>query len=154
MRLLFGTVLALAIAAVVGLGVTWIALTRGSAYGGVTIGAWTGWPKNGTAGIDPYREALVEPRDVVPGFAVNGGQASAAQIVRAGAGRIVGGLFWALRAPYRWTRDYVFGLMARPDVLNLSEQTVLHDTRLYRKRFHFHALDGNTWRVRFEIENE
>ncbi len=44
-----------------------------------------------------------------------------------GAGRLVSGVFWALRAPYRWTRDYVFGLVARPDVLNLSEQTVLHD---------------------------
>ncbi|MBP3956786.1 GTPase domain-containing protein [Gemmata sp. G18] len=42
-----------------------------------------------------------------------------------GAGRVVGGIFWALRSPYRWTRDYVFGLVARPDVLNLSEQTVL-----------------------------
>jgi hypothetical protein len=45
-----------------------------------------------------------------------------------GAGRVVGGLFWALRAPYRWTRDYVFGLLTRPDTLNLSEQTVLHDS--------------------------
>ena len=42
-----------------------------------------------------------------------------------GAGRVVGGLIWALRSPYRWTRDYVFGLVARPDVLNLPEQTVL-----------------------------
>ena len=42
-----------------------------------------------------------------------------------GAGRVLGGLTWALRSPYRWTRDYVFGLVARPDVLNLSEQTVL-----------------------------
>jgi GTP-binding protein EngB required for normal cell division len=45
-----------------------------------------------------------------------------------GAGRMIGGLFWALRAPYRWTRDYVFGLMARPDVLNLSEYSVLHES--------------------------
>ena len=44
-----------------------------------------------------------------------------------GAGRVIGGIFWALRSPYRWTRDYVFGLVARPDVLNLSEQAVLHD---------------------------
>ncbi|VTR95947.1 gtp-binding protein : Uncharacterized protein OS=Isosphaera pallida (strain ATCC 43644 / DSM 9630 / IS1B) GN=Isop_2989 PE=4 SV=1: MMR_HSR1 [Gemmata massiliana] len=40
-------------------------------------------------------------------------------------GRVIGGIFWALRTPYRWTRDYIFGLLARPDVLNLSEQTVL-----------------------------
>lgn len=44
-----------------------------------------------------------------------------------GAGRIIGGLFWALRTPYRWLRNYVYGLLSRPDVLNLSEQTVLHD---------------------------
>jgi hypothetical protein len=41
------------------LGTTWVALTRGTAYGGVTIGAWTAWPKNGTTGIDPYARAMV-----------------------------------------------------------------------------------------------
>jgi hypothetical protein len=44
-----------------------------------------------------------------------------------GAGRVVGGLFWALRTPYRWTRDYVHGLLARPGALNIPEQTVLTD---------------------------
>jgi hypothetical protein len=34
-------------------------------------------------------------------------------------------VFWALRSPYRWTRDYVYNLVVRPDVLNLSEQSVL-----------------------------
>jgi hypothetical protein len=42
-----------------------------------------------------------------------------------GAGRFVGGAFWLLRSPYRWTRDYVTGLVVRPEVLNLSEQSVL-----------------------------
>ena len=59
MRLLFGTMFALAVAAAIGLGTTWVALTRGTAYGGVTIGAWTAWPKNGTTGIDPYARAMV-----------------------------------------------------------------------------------------------
>ena len=59
MRLLFGTMFALAVAAAIGLGATWVALTRGTAYGGVTIGAWTAWPKNGTSGIDPYARAMV-----------------------------------------------------------------------------------------------
>jgi hypothetical protein len=58
-RLLFGTMFALAVAAAIGVGATWVALTRGTAYGGVTIGAWTAWPKNGTAGIDPYARAMV-----------------------------------------------------------------------------------------------
>jgi hypothetical protein len=42
-----------------------------------------------------------------------------------GAGRFVGGAFWVLRWPYRWTRDYLAGLIVRPEVLNLSEQSVL-----------------------------
>ena len=66
MRLLFGTVLALVIAAAIGLGATWIALTQGTAYGGVTIGAWTGWPKNGTQGIDPYARAMVARSGELP----------------------------------------------------------------------------------------
>src|SRR5262249_45512072 len=65
-RLLFGTVFALVIAAAIGLGATWIALTRGSAYGGVTNGAWTGWPQNGTSGIDPYARAMVARTGELP----------------------------------------------------------------------------------------
>jgi hypothetical protein len=64
--LLFGAMFALAIAAAIGLGATWIALTRGTAYGGVTIGAWTAWPKNGTSGIDPYARAMVARTGELP----------------------------------------------------------------------------------------
>jgi ethanolamine utilization protein EutP (predicted NTPase) len=42
-----------------------------------------------------------------------------------GAGRVLGGLIWLLRSPYRWTRDYVTGLLVRPETYNLSERTVL-----------------------------
>ena len=52
MRLLFGTLFSLIVAAAIGLGATWLALTEGTAYGGVSIGAWTAWPKNGTPGIN------------------------------------------------------------------------------------------------------
>src|SRR6266851_1502931 len=65
-RLLFGSVFAFAIAAAIGLGATWIALTRGTAYGGVTIGVWTAWPKNGTPGIDPYARAMVARTGELP----------------------------------------------------------------------------------------
>jgi hypothetical protein len=65
-RLLFGTIFALTTAAAVGLGATWIALTHGTAYGGVTIGAWTAWPKNGTAGIDPYARAMISRSGELP----------------------------------------------------------------------------------------
>jgi len=43
-----------------------------------------------------------------------------------GAGRVLGGLIWLLRTPYRLTRDYVAVLMVRPEVYNLSETTVLN----------------------------
>lgn len=66
MRLLFGSLFAFAIAAAIGLGLTWMALTRGTAYGGVTIGAWTAWPKNGTLGIDPYARAIVARNGELP----------------------------------------------------------------------------------------
>ena len=42
-----------------------------------------------------------------------------------GAGRMYGNVLWVLRMPYRFTRDYVVGMFLRPNVLNLSEQSVL-----------------------------
>jgi hypothetical protein len=65
-RLLLGTLFALAVAALVGLGTTWFALNRGIAYGGVSIGAWTAWPRNGTSGIDPYARANVARSGELP----------------------------------------------------------------------------------------
>ena len=66
MRLLFGTLFSLMVAAAVGLGATWLALNEGTAYGGVSIGAWTAWPKNGTPGIDPYARAMVARSGELP----------------------------------------------------------------------------------------
>jgi hypothetical protein len=43
-----------------------------------------------------------------------------------GAGRALGGAIWLLRAPYRWSRDYVAKLVVRPEVYNLSETAVLN----------------------------
>jgi hypothetical protein len=57
--------------------------------------------------IDRYREELMELLELP------------------GAGRLVSGFIWLFRTPYRWTRDYVAGLVARPQVFNLSERTVL-----------------------------
>lgn len=59
MRLLFGSLFAFVVAAVVGLGATYFALTRGAAFGPLTIGAWTAWPKTGTADADPYAKASI-----------------------------------------------------------------------------------------------
>jgi hypothetical protein len=65
-RLLFGSLLAFVVAALIGLGTTWLALNEGIAYGGVTLGAWTAWPKNGTTGIDPYSRAIVARSGELP----------------------------------------------------------------------------------------
>ena len=59
MRLLTSTLFALLVAAAVGLGLTYFALTRGAAFGALTIGSWTAWPKTGTADADPYARAAI-----------------------------------------------------------------------------------------------
>jgi hypothetical protein len=58
-RLLFGTLFGLGLAALVGLGLTYYALTRGAASGGLTIESWTAWPKSGTTDADPYVRASI-----------------------------------------------------------------------------------------------
>jgi hypothetical protein len=65
-RLLLGSILALAIAAAVGLGTTWLTLSRGTAFGAITIGAWTAWPKTGTRDIDPYARAAIARSGELP----------------------------------------------------------------------------------------
>jgi hypothetical protein len=87
-RLLIGTLFALTIAAAVGLGTTWIALTQGTAYGGVTIGSWTAWPKNGTAGIDPYARAMIARTGELP---VGSGDGVAFQARADDAGQVLDG---------------------------------------------------------------
>jgi hypothetical protein len=59
MRLLLSSLFTLLIAAAVGLGATWLTLTRGIAFGSLNIGAWTAWPKSGSVDIDPYARANI-----------------------------------------------------------------------------------------------
>jgi hypothetical protein len=59
MRLLFGSFFTFILAAAIGLGATWLSLTRGVAFGSMTIGAWTAWPKSGSQDIDPYAHAVI-----------------------------------------------------------------------------------------------
>ena len=66
MRLLTGTLFALIVAAGVGLGATYLALTRGAAFGALTIGSWTAWPKTGTADADPYARAAIARTGQLP----------------------------------------------------------------------------------------
>ncbi|HZR73802.1 DUF1214 domain-containing protein [Bradyrhizobium sp.] len=66
MRLIFSTLLALCIAAVVGVGTTWMTTTRGTEIGTLTIGAWTARPRIGTSDIDPYSRATITRNGELP----------------------------------------------------------------------------------------
>jgi hypothetical protein len=58
-RLITGTLFALAVAACVGLGLTYLSLTRDVAFGALAIDQWTAWPKTGTVEADPYARASI-----------------------------------------------------------------------------------------------
>jgi len=65
-RLLLGSLFALLVAAVVGLGTTWLALSRGVAFGAIPIGSWTAWPRTGTPDVDPYARATIARTGELP----------------------------------------------------------------------------------------
>ena len=66
MRLILISFLTLCLAAVVGVGITWMTATRGTDLGTLTIGAWTARPKTGTADIDPYSRATIVRNGELP----------------------------------------------------------------------------------------
>jgi hypothetical protein len=65
-RLIFVALVALALAAAVGLGSTWMTTTRGTELGTLTIGAWTARPRTGTTDIDPYSRATITRNGELP----------------------------------------------------------------------------------------
>ena len=66
MRLLLVALVALALAAAVGLGSTWMTTTRGTELGTLTIRAWTARPRTGTVDIDPYSRATITRNGELP----------------------------------------------------------------------------------------
>ncbi|WP_022719924.1 DUF1214 domain-containing protein [Rhodopseudomonas sp. B29] len=66
MRLILYTLLALIIAAGVGIGSTWLSATRGAEFGTLTIGAWTARPRVGSTDIDPYARATIARSGQLP----------------------------------------------------------------------------------------
>jgi hypothetical protein len=66
MRLLIGLLFTFMVAAVVGLGTTWIALSEGTAFGSFSIGVWKARPKTGTTDIDPYARAVIARNGELP----------------------------------------------------------------------------------------
>lgn len=65
-RLVIGLLLSLVIAAAIGLGSTWYALTQSLSFGALELGAWKGYPRNGTVGIDPYARAAIARNGELP----------------------------------------------------------------------------------------
>ena len=61
-----GSLFCFLVAAGVGLGLTWYALTNSTAFGAITIGAWQAWPKTGTMDIDPYARAALARSGALP----------------------------------------------------------------------------------------
>ena len=66
MRLLIGLLLSFLVAASIGLGSTWYALTQNLSFGGLALGAWNAYPRNGTVGIDPYARAAIARNGELP----------------------------------------------------------------------------------------
>jgi len=54
------------VAAGIGLGSTWYALTQNLSFGALELGAWKGYPRNGTTGIDPYARAVIARNGELP----------------------------------------------------------------------------------------
>ena len=66
MRLLLGSIYTFVVAAGIGLGSTWFALTHGAGFGTLRVGAWTAQPKAGTTDIDPYSRAVIARSGALP----------------------------------------------------------------------------------------
>jgi hypothetical protein len=58
--------MSMAIAAAVGLGATLLALSNGTSFGALNIGAWVAFLKTGTADIDPYARAAIARTGELP----------------------------------------------------------------------------------------
>jgi len=65
-HLLTGLLLSFIVAAGIGLGSTWYALTQNISFGALELGAWKGYPRNGTVNIDPYARAVIARNGELP----------------------------------------------------------------------------------------
>ncbi len=66
MRLLLATLYTFLLAAIIGLGSTWFALTHGAGFDTLEIGSWTARPRAGTTEIDPYARAAIARNGALP----------------------------------------------------------------------------------------
>lgn len=66
MRLLLGTLITFTLAAAIGLGSAWYAISGAPPFGMLTLGSWVAWPRNGTQNIDPYAHAAIARSGELP----------------------------------------------------------------------------------------
>ena len=66
MRFLIDIIIAVAVAVAVGVGSAWYAVGKGHVFGGVTVGAWTAWPHDGSLDADPYALARLARTGEIP----------------------------------------------------------------------------------------
>jgi hypothetical protein len=55
---LIAIVIAMVVGIISGLSLTWLASAGSIGFGTINVGAWTAWPKSGTADADPYSRAI------------------------------------------------------------------------------------------------
>jgi hypothetical protein len=57
---------AVVLGTLLGLALTFLSLEHGFGFGAVRAGPWTGWPKTGSADIDPYARAVLSRSGAIP----------------------------------------------------------------------------------------
>lgn len=105
MRILF-LILAFVIGAASGLALTWTMSARENGFGAVHFGAWTAWPRSGTADADPYARAVRARSGELPLGAAEGiafvathddqGRALDGRCVTRITGRLLTARYWTL----------------------------------------------------------
>lgn len=66
MAILIKSCFVVVLGTLLGLALTFFTLERGFGFGAVRAGPWTGWPKTGSADIDPYARALLSRTGAIP----------------------------------------------------------------------------------------
>ncbi len=62
----FFVIVALIVGTLSGLGLSYLASARSNGFGAVTVGAWSVWPRSGTADADPYARAAFSRAGELP----------------------------------------------------------------------------------------
>lgn len=114
---------ALALGAMLGLASADFATRGGYPFGGTTIGAWTAWPRTGSADADPYSRAVNSRRGEIPlaigeGLLLTAAVDDSGRALEAGCSYAIGGVVPPARA---WTLTIAGRGAADPAKTSLRE---------------------------------